>query len=346
MTRLTLAAIMNSRLPALIGECSSNLNALRSMTNEAQERLLTDPLAPDDGWWGGWATMAFNVTVESGSGYVICPRDVARLISINVCNHPVQIRNGFYEYLEYGRGNRDNQTCCDAKTGLVEAFDRDCVSTISPLEGVRRIDITCADDADIGRKVVIQGIDANGNQVTEIDTDTMRAISGETVYLASPLVSTVNTFSVVTGILKPATLGKIQFDQVDLDTMASSYLTTMQPGETTAHYRKLYLSSLPSSCYGTGTGVVQVSAIAKLDLVPAMSVQDYLLINSLPALIEEMQAIRYGSMESPEASRKEAEHHTKALRLLFGQLDHFLGKTRTSIEVPIFGTATLRANPR
>lgn len=346
MTRLTLAAVLNSRLPSLIGECASNLNVLRALVNEAQERLLTDPMAPEDGWWGGWATMAFNVSVDGTTGYIVAPRDVARLIAINVCNQPIPIRNGFYEYLEFGKGNRANVSCCEAKTGIIEAFDRDCVSTIGTLSGTRRIDVLLTDTADIGRKIVVQGIDGNGKEVTEIDTSTMRSVSGETVYLTDPMVSTVNTFSVVTGILKQSTIGKVTFEQVDPDTMESTYLTTMDPNETTAYYRRLMLSSLPSGCYGNGTGLIQVTGQAKLDLVPAMSVQDYLLINSLPALIEEMQAIRYGSMESAEASAKEVGHHTKALRLLFGQLDHFIGKTRPSIEVPIFGTAKLRRQPR
>lgn len=346
MTRLTLAAITNSRLPSLIGECANNLNVLRSLVNEAQERLLTDPRAPDDGWWGGWATMAFNVTVENGQGYIVCPRDVARLVAITVCSQPVKLRNGFYEYLDFGAGLRTPQDCCSAKCNGIEAFDRDCVSTIGTLEGNRRIDVYLSDDADIGRKVVIQGIDANGNQITELDLTTMRAISGETVYLTSPMVSTVNTFSVITGILKQATIGKVRFDQVDPASLESSYLTTMDPGETTAYYRRLLLSGLPSGCYGGTSGLIQVSAQAKLDLVPAQSLQDYLLISSLPALIEEMQSIRYGSLESDDASAKEDRHHGKAMQLLFGQLDHYLGKTRPAIEVPIFGSAKLKRQPR
>lgn len=346
MTRLTLAAITNSRLPSLIGECASNLNVLRALVNEAQERLITDPYAPEEGWWGGWATMVFNVSVENGQGYIVCPRDVARLAAIAVCNRPVPLRNGFYEYLDFGAGIRSNQDCCSAKCNIIEAFDRDCVSTMSTLNGTRRIDVYMTDVADAGRKVVIQGIDGNGNQVTDMDLSTVRAISGETVYLTDPLVSTTNTFSLITGILKPSTIGKVRFEQVDPDTGTSEYLTSMDPGETTAYYRRLMLSGLPAGCYGSSSGLVQVSAQVKLDLVPAMSLSDYLLISSLPALIEEMQAIRYGSMESDDASAKEVKHHTKALRLLFGQLDHFMGKTRPAIEVPIFGSARLQRQPR
>lgn len=346
MLRPTLGLLRNSRLPSLIGECAGNIGVLRAMVNEAQQRLLEDPLAPDDGWFGGWATMVFNVTVTARQGYITTPRDVARLIGINVCNTPVSIKNGFYEYLEFKTGLRSVTSCCNQKCQPVEAFERDSVATLTELVGTKKVQVYATDSADIGQQVIIQGLDQNGIPVTDLDTYTTRAVQGETVMLALPFATTVNEFTKVTGILKPPTIGRVTFFAYDSTTAETSDLSSMDPGETTADYRRYYLSGLPNSCYGGTAGTVQVTAQVKLDLVPAMSDRDYLLIQSIPAIIEECQALRYGSMDSQDASKKEAEHHAKALRLLFGQLDAKLGKVNTAISVPIFGSDRLQRQVR
>ena len=341
MNRPTLGMLRNSRLPALIGECAANINVLRAMTNEAQERLLIDPLAPDEGWWGGWVRMTFNATVTQKQAYITTPREVARLAGINVCNRPVAIRNGFYEYMEFGTGLRDVASCCNQKCRPIEAFERDTVPTLTELSATSFVHCFPTEDADIGQEVVIQGLDENGKTVTEMDPLTSRAILGEHVTLAYPFTSTVNKYSKITGILKSPTIGRVAYEQYESDSAVSTELSSMEPGETTAQYRRYFLSGLPSACFGGTAGTIQITSQAKLDLIPAMSDQDYLFIPCIPALIEELMSLRYGSMDSAGSSQKEKDHHASALRLLFGQLDHFLGKTKTSVSVSIFGSDPL-----
>lgn len=345
MNRPTLSTIRNGRLPALIGECAGNLNTLRALVNSAQERLLHDPLAPEEGWFGSAATMAFNMNASDRRAYLTTPRDVARIIGVNVASTPVPIRNGFYEYLTFERGLRDVASCCQGQCSPLEAFERDNVATIAPLSGNRKVHVYYSDDADLGQRVIIQGLDANGIQVTETDDSTMRAKLGESVYITAPFVSTVNTFSTITGIMKGPTLGGITFEQYDEASAISTPLSYMEPGETTGYYRRYLLSGLAGqNCYSAGSQ--QVTASVKLDLVPAMVDQDYLLIQNPEAIIEECMSIRYGGMDSAESSAKAQEHHAMALRLLFGQLDHHYGKTNTSISVKIFGSARLQRQPR
>ncbi len=47
---------------------------------------------------------------------------------------------------------------------------------------------------------------------------------------------------------------------------------------------------------------------------------DYLLIPNVEALTHECQACRFDEMDVPNASQKSIEHHTKAIRLLQGQM--------------------------
>ena len=345
MTRPTLAIIRNGRLARVVGECAGNLHNLRSLVNEAQERLILDPLAPEHGWWGGTAGMAFTLSVSSDKqAYLVAPRDVARLTDLNVCTHPVNIRNGFYEYLFFGNGLRAPGTrpICAWPKGTTEVFERDTVATLTDFTGPAQIQVHPADNGDVGLEVIIQGPDNNGVPVTETDAMTVRATMGERVTLGLPFVTTVNSFTgPLTGIMKPPTLGRLLFYSVDPSTGALTKISTMEPGETTAQYRRYFFNQMPTCCYGGTSGQVTVTAQCKLDFIPAMSDAAYLFIPNVPAIIEEVQAVVYSSMDSPNAAKLAIQHHQSALRLLFGQLDHFLGKTKTALSCSIFGSDPL-----
>lgn len=341
MNRPTLAIIRNAELPQILGECSANLAAIRSIVNRAQRRLIYDPLAPDDGWWGGYAEMVFTATVDAyGQAYLTTPRDVARLAGMTICGCPARMRNRFYEYMVFGNGLKTGQRCWRNLSSQIEAIERDTVPTLTDLVGTKQLRFYLSDPGDVGLKITAQGLDANSKPILDADVLTGRAIFGEKIELQYPFNTSVNTFSKITGLMKPNTLGQITIVQVDTDGNESD-LSVMEPGETTAAYRRYVLTGLPRLCCSGTNGQVTVSAMAKLDLVPAMSDSDALLIWNTEALIEECQAVLYSSMDSPNASNKMAEHHRWAIGLLFGELDHYLGKANTAISCPIFGSDRL-----
>jgi hypothetical protein len=78
--------------------------------------------------------------------------------------------------------------------------------------------------------------------------------------------------------------------------------------------------------------------MCKLDFVPVSCDTEYLNIMSVPAIIDECQAIRYGRMDIPGAGQLSANKHSNALRLLFGQLDHLLGKERPALQRHLWGS--------
>lgn len=345
MNTPTLSTVMNGRLPGIIGECAANLGTLRAVVNEAQERLLHDPLCPEGGWYGGAAGMAFTVQVLQNQGYLVMPHEVARITDVAVCNRPVEIRNGLYEYLLFGTGLRDLRTCCDNRCQPLGVYERDSVTTLNPLVGVKKIQVSTGDASDYKSQVCIQGLDANRRPITTLDVQTMRAVLGEYVSLEAPFSTTVNQFSKITGILKGATLGAITFDQLDPATGDTAPLSVMEPWENSSLYRRYLIGGLSTQCAGGIAGISQVNANVRLELIPAMSVSDRLLIQSVPALLEECQSLRYSSMDSQTSSAKAREHHAAALRLLFGQLDHYYGKNNVAVSRSIFGTASLRHQP-
>lgn len=328
---------------APVGLCPTDLPALAALANLCQERLVTDPLAPDEGWWGGWVKAAFTVTRLAPT--IVTPRDVARVILLDVCKQPVFIRNQFWEFLEFGRGYQPkgcrNETCDQVMT----AYERETVPTLADFTGPATVRIYPGDNRDVGKTVILQGADQNGATVTATNALTGATTLGEQIALQLPFVDSVNTYSTITGIQKDVTFGNVQYHQVSVPGAVETNLSEMQPGETTGLYRKYFIHGLPKSCCNVPQGTVQVLALCKLDLVPVVSDPDYLLIQSLPAMYEEAQCVRLSSMEDPKSVQLAAAHHGKALQLLNGQLDHFLGKTNTAVRLPIFGSDRLRPQP-
>jgi len=334
--------------PSAIGNCVGDINRIMAAVNEAQERLINDPLAPDEGWWGSWARMAF--TLSRSSPTIVTPQEVSRIILMDVCKHPVRINNEFYEFLEFGRGFQPSQ--CTQSTNPCQnlmAYERETVVTFEPLASTATIRAYITNPNDAGRTALIQGDDANGAPVLFVDAATGNAGSGETLIFESPFVDAVNQFSTISGIQKQNTFGEVEYFQVDPTTGTESPLLVMAPGEQTALYRKYFINGLPNNCCNsacTTSSALQVLAMCKLDFIPVKSDSDYLRIMSIPALIDECMAIRYGRMDSPGAQALSANKHASALRLLFGQLDNYLGKERPAIQRHIFGSNRLLLQPR
>jgi hypothetical protein len=332
--------------PEAIGLCNTDTLSISAAVNEAQERLMNDPLAPDEGFWGSWVRMAFNLT--QANPYFITPREVARVILLDVCKHPVRIHNGFFEFMEFGRGFQPGGCCNRPGAGCqsLAAYERETVVTAFPLAATpQTIRVYPADPRDKGLVVLPQGKDANAKDVLFIDPVSAQSGRGESIVLDVPFADSANLFSSLDGFQKNKTFGEVQIFQVDPATGAESPLVVMQPGEMVAQYRKYFVNGLPTHCCNTPGGVIQVMAQCKLDFIPAASDVDYLMIQSVPALIDECMAVRLGRMESTAAQTLSGTKHASALRLLFGQLDNVLGKERPAITRSIFGSQPLRRQP-
>lgn len=322
--------------------------AVANYCNEAQERLLMDPLAPDEGWWGTSATMAFSAVAVNGSLYITTPREVGRLIVMGVCQDPIRIRNGFYEYLKFGSGLKP-KTCQGQGCGQAfEAYERDNVFTLHDLNPTppKTIRIYLTDARDNGLRVLLQGKDANGKIVTTDDPGTGTTGLGEYIELKNPFADSLNLYTQITGIQKDETYGQIQFFQVDPATGAEVELSLMDPKEASANYRRYLVNGIPnvSSCCANN-GSIQITAQARLDFIPVTNETDYLTLPNVPALIEESQSIRHSRVETANSIESSNLHHARALSLLNGQLDAYLGKTNVAVSVPIFGSQRMRRQP-
>ena len=314
--------------------------------NDACERLMLDPLCPDEGWNSGWATMAFTVSISNGSAFVVAPREVERIIGISVCQRPIPMRNNFFEWLAFGRGLQP-KACQNSSCGsLLSAYERGNAVTFAPLLATPQfVRVYPTDIRDTSLRVLIQGKDQNKMIVLTTDPGTGLSAPGEYLPLAFPFSTTVNTFSTIDGLMKDQTFGPLQFFQTDPVTGAELPLSSMEPNESAASYRRYFVNGIPSQnlCCTSPGNPLQITAQARLCFMPVQNETDYLSISCVPAIVEEAMSIRFSRMENGAA--QSAFHHGRAIALLNGELDAVLGKTNVAVNVPIWGSAKLRKQP-
>lgn len=332
--------VRQSRIPESIGCCAADRDKLPAVVNEAQSRLVF--AGGDTGWWGGWQKMVFNVD-SADNPYITAPRSVARLIDIDYCRYPVRIQNEFYEFLQAGVGLQSfNTASCNPACQVPEGYDRGQFPTFTDMTANRVLRFYIADPLDEGRRVLVQGTDTNDQTVYSLDGTVQ--VQGVYVNLTSPFVDTPFAFNTLTGLQKDITLGNVQVWEVDEDTAEQTLISYMEPGEEVAGYRRYFLNGLPRTCCPetANSTIVQVTAMAKLALIPVNVDTDYLLIQNLEALKEECQAVRFGEMDDTTSAQQAQLRHQKAINLLNGELVHYLGKERPAIVFAPFGTAHLR----
>ncbi len=344
--RLRLYDVRNSNAAQSVGLCQGNIAQIAQDANAVQERLLFCREAGDEGWWGSWAEM--NFLVDSNNPVITTPREVARIEMMTVCNKPIQIRNQFYEYLTFGNGRMPkNPPWCDCRDFLQTYSRNNAVTFFDLTNPPQLLRVSITDPADIGKRVLLQGLD--NNDVAIHSQDVLQEVMGVYVTLGQDPVTATNPdgslvlFNTITGIQKDLTNGQITIEQADPSTGNPALLLTMEPSETVAGYRRYFLSPTPRNCCTVLSpgNTLTVSALVKLELIPVMADPDYLLISSLQAFVEEWQAYRYSTMDTAQAKQFEQIKHRQAVSYLNGQLVHYLGRDKPSFTFRPFGSARL-----
>lgn len=342
MQLLRMKDVRTSRIPQVIGHCNADNGELPEIVNEAQQRLIS--AGGEVGWWGSWAKVVFNVNGATDP-FITLPRSIARIINLGVCLRPVRIQNEFYEFLEAGIGLQP-QTNCETgglrQCSLMETYDRGQFPTFSDLvPGNKRLRFYITDQGDISRRVLVQGRDANDQVIRSLDGAVQ--VQGVFLNLTTPFVQTPLDISFISGLQKDTTIGLVQIYEYDTTTGIQRLISTMDPSEEVAGYRRYFLGGLtPAPPVQPAPALVQVTAMCKLAFIPVVADTDYLMIQSIPALKEECQAVRFSEMDDSLSAQQAKFRHERAINILNGQLRHELGKERPAINFAPFGTAHLQ----
>ncbi len=334
--RITLQTAMSSALPAAIGLCATDTTRIAEAVNLAQERLIA--VAGENGFWGGWVKTVFNISRDDP--YLTLPPTIARIINLDVCHHPVQVQNQWYEFL-FGNpmGLQDTRTAQQACGGMA-VYDRGNFPTAYDLpETNQYLRAYYTDARDIGVNIFFAGAeDQNGNPIYEQNQN------GAYLTLAAPFATTSFIVTSISGIQKAITWGDVEIYAVDATTGDETLLSRIGRDETSPEYRRYLITGLPTNCCcdPDDETMAQVTAMAKLEYIPARRATDFLLIQSIPALIAECQAIRMEGMDDTSAMTKAEVYHARAVKLLNQQLGHEMGKMNPAINFAPFGTARLQ----
>lgn len=334
--RLRLYDYRVSRGPALMGRCQGDLPLIADDVNTFQRRLLYCKEAGDEGFHGTWAEVVFNVSKTDP--YLTLPREIGRLEAVNICSRTIPIQNQFYEYLQFGNGSMPKTF--PACAGLMQAYSRNNAVTFTDLSKPPQLLRFYSDALDAGRRIMVSGLDANNNTI--YTQDGQNRVQGVFTALVAPFVTDTYQFNKITGIQKDTTAMPVQVYQVDPVTGDEVLLLTMEPGETTAWYRRYRIDPIRLACCCNSTETtIQISAMAKLELIPARVDTDWLLFQNLEALIEEGQSTRLSEMDTPAAKQMSRERHQAAVAMLNGELTHVYGTDSPAVGFFPFGNAHL-----
>lgn len=341
MERPRLLEFMASRGPGLLGLCSTDTAGCAAVVNAVTQRLLFAKEVSDNGWIGSWAEINFSASQEDP--FIVMPYDVARPIAVDVCTFPVPIRNQFFEYAQFGFGRVPKASCPSNNCGPVATYDRGKFPTFSDIvPPTKKVRVYISDDGDVGKRVLLQSKDANGQIRYSLDGTIQ--VTGDYLELAAPFVDSPDVVSQVIGVQKDITLGVVSFYELDTVTGDQRLILTMQPGETTASYRRYYLGNLPKNCCNlpeSTSTTVQLTAICQLTYVPVSVTTDWLIVPNVEALIQEAQSMRYDGIDEGNAKQMAQYHHRNAIRLLNGQVMHDQGQDATTVSFNPFGSAKL-----
>lgn len=280
-----------------------------SYVNESMARLITRMKS-----WGTVTRYQICVT----NGCITWPREVAAIEAVAVCNAPITIRNGWFEFLENGPGLQGNDVGC----GL-QLIDRGRACVFSDIIGINKKIKVYADVAESATaRILLLGYDENYNWIrTETGPGSGVWQDGEYVLISTTPQTSVNFFSKITDDQKPITNGFVRLYEYDTVLLTQRAIAVYEPDETRPDYPRSVIPGL-SQVSGGACETKTVTAQVKLDFIPARNDTDFLVIPNLPAIKEMCQSIR----KSENNLFQEAEAwEMRARKELNFQLNHYTG---------------------
>lgn len=269
--RTTFAQVKASRIPAVLGLCSTD-SRLAAYVNEAQQRLLIR--GKTHGTY-----QAYKICVNDGC--ITWPRQIAAIEAVAVCTNPIPIRNEWFEYLVNGTGLQKQDD------GILKLIDRGNAVTFEDINGVDSlIRVYPVFTVDVGKVIRFFGYDENGTWIKTLEGGVY--VDGEKLTIAAPYVESTKKFAMVTGVIKDETKGNLNVVAYDISAALETTIAIYEPDETTPQYRRSLIVGLENmnACPDAANDCDKkaVTVMAKLDHIPVANDTDFMIVSNIPAL--------------------------------------------------------------
>lgn len=295
---------------------------VKTYTNYAIEELMNA---------GDWPMIVDRLRFTLTKKTFVMPSDYDRMMYCTVDNTPVQMQSPWFEFVGYGMELINSLP--SAGTNLNDqqwkgVLDRDNAATFQeiPQDGntyYPRIYAQTDERVDgVRPSIIIQGYDSNGDWIRTPDgaggfiDGVSIEINGDT---APYYIQSDQSFSYVTGTIKPVTKKNVMLWASTVDGSIMWYIGQYAAGDTTPLYRQY---SIPSMWFNQELPVRTVVARCRRRYVPIRNDNDFLLISNLPALVSMVQGIYYRDAKDPAAY---ATYRQVSVKLLQEEAKAYIG---------------------
>lgn len=263
-----------------------NISGVCASSDEfaAQVNTTTRRLMRRGSWWKTEVLM--RVCMESCR--VVWPRQVGTVMGLRFCGGDIYLKNNWWAIAGYHN--------CGWSGGVVMRDDdtAPCYREITGNDG-KYIRWNVVKRNDVGKTLRLYGFAYGGQPLKEKNAAGLW-VPGITLIAVPPYAITTTLVTKITNVKIPEPLeGMSYLYQVDKDNGDLLDLAAYQPGETSPAYR---VSRLANSCSigsrtdAYGRHIRQAEALVKLQYVPALVDEDFLMLDNLDALKLGIQALR------------------------------------------------------
>ncbi len=285
----TLGDARNSAIKKVAGVCADG-DAFRDYVNEATERLIKR---------GGWFDTEQVARFCFEGCDVVFPRWVGTVLGVRLCYAgQVPIHNNWWSILgpqdQFGAANGYNWMSGLRDNGMVPIYNQ-----VSGTEG-KLIAYHVTKSQDVGKTCTIYGTAYGGQPLQESVDGVWR--QGITITAIAPGADNLPAMTSVlvtkiTSVVRQATQGMSYLYEYGEDAdavLALRDLAMYQPNETNPRYRRMTIGGLcgqPQCTDANGRQIRSLEAICKLEFIPVINDEDFLLISDFQALKLAVQAL-------------------------------------------------------
>jgi len=343
----------DSAIQKIAGVCATG-NQYRDYINEATRQLMNR---------GGWVGQEVLMRLCTTSCDCVFPRYVGTVLGLRpACGDYIDIRNHWWAILAPNYGNGYGNGWGDGVYGgwgtgaygygynasgyagyLPDAIDTNSVPIFNQVSGNtgKLIRYHVVNVEDLGKTITIYGKKYGGQPLQQqIDGVT---VNGLTITAATPIAQTTELVTKIDSVVRQSTVSPAYLYEYDTTTGKLRMLAAYEPSETNPSYRHMRIPSVGSCCRNDGEETrYQVEALVKLEFVPVVSDEDFLLISNFDALAMMIQSIRAREANDMQLSRT---MFAAAIDELNFELRNKSPSDQLSVRVNIAGSNSILTSP-